>query len=256
VQLRNGRLLIPANHAEDINEPDHPFLQVRAARRAFAAARDPSRPCARSARDMPLADAQDARRSRMVSHAIYSDDHGATWQLGGVAAPHTNELAIADLGDGRVVLSARDWSGEFRRQIQTSTDGGSSWGPARYDRALVEPEPWGCQGSLLAIDAPPRAKAADAKADDDADADGGERQARTLFFCNPASSIAREMITVRRSDDAGKSWPTSFVLDEGPSAYSSLGRLPDGSLGVLFERGDKISLASIASLKDGPLGIF
>ena len=46
----------------------------------------------------------------MVAHTIYSDDHGATWKLGGNAARHTNECAVAELADGRAMLNARDWS--------------------------------------------------------------------------------------------------------------------------------------------------
>ena len=76
-----------------------------------------------------------------------------------------------------------------------------------------------------------------------------------LFFCNPASD-KRELLTVRRSDDGGKTWARAMVLEEGASAYSSLALLTDGRLGVLFERGDRISFASIPSHEEGPLGTF
>jgi sialidase-1 len=34
-------------------------------------------------------------------------------------------------------------------------------------------------------------------------------------------------------------WPISRVIHEGPAAYSSLVALPDRSIGVLFERGER-----------------
>jgi len=35
-----------------------------------------------------------------------------------------------------------------------------------------------------------------------------------------------------------------------------MGRTSDGALGVLYERGDRISFAKIPSHPDGPLGVF
>ena len=67
---------------------------------------------------------------------------------------------------------------------------------------------------------------------------GRRRQTRALVFANPASS-KRERLTVRVSDDDGVTWPAARVLHEGPAAYSSLAALSDGSVAVLFERGDR-----------------
>ncbi len=39
------------------------------------------------------------------------------------------------------------------------------------------------------------------------------------------------------SCDDGANWPMKFVVDSGPSAYSTIARLKDGALGVLYERG-------------------
>jgi sialidase-1 len=62
--------------------------------------------------------------------------------------------------------------------------------------------------------------------------DGG----RPLLFSNPAST-RRERMTVRVSYDEGATWPVSRVVHDGPAAYSSLVVLPDGTIGLLFERG-------------------
>ena len=40
-------------------------------------------------------------------------------------------------------------------------------------------------------------------------------------------------------DDDGQTWAHSNVLHPGPAAYSCLTVLDDGSLGCLYERGDK-----------------
>jgi sialidase-1 len=39
------------------------------------------------------------------------------------------------------------------------------------------------------------------------------------------------------SYDEGATWPVSRVVHDGPAAYSSLVVLPDGTIGLLFERG-------------------
>jgi len=57
-----------------------------------------------------------------------------------------------------------------------------------------------------------------------------------LLFANPAST-KREKMTVRISYDEGRTWPASKTVYPGPSAYSCLAVLPDGSIGLLYERG-------------------
>lgn len=207
VQLQSGRLLFPCNHAEDVEELRHPYLVSWG-------------------------------RSRMVAHCVYSDDHGRSWHVGGVAADHTNEGTLAERADGSVILNLRDWSGRFTRQVQVSTDQGSSWSNPRYDAALIEPMPQGCHACILAV--PPKRK-------------GGRE---VLFFCNPASHERREMMTIRRSDDGGQTWPVSFVLEEGGAQYNSMGLLSSGALCVMYERADRISFATIPPSPSGPLGVF
>jgi len=146
------------------------------------------------------------------SHAIYSDDHGATWKLGDALGDHTNECQAAELKDGSVLMNMRSYHGKNRRAIATSRDGGASWSDVTLDDALIEPV---CQASLIAV----------------------PTRSNTLFFSNPAST-KRENVTVRRSRDGGKTWPSSLVLHRGPSAYSCLTPLPDQRIGCLYERGD------------------
>jgi sialidase-1 len=49
--------------------------------------------------------------------------------------------------------------------------------------------------------------------------------------------VERVKMTIRMSYDEGESWPVAKLLNDGPSAYSSLAVLPDQSIGCLYERG-------------------
>ena len=46
-------------------------------------------------------------------------------------------------------------------------------------------------------------------------------------------------MTVRVSYDEGQTWAVSRVVHEGNAAYSTLVALPDGRIGLLYERGEK-----------------
>ncbi len=154
----------------------------------------------------------------MHSHVIYSDDRGATWSIGGVAGDKTNESAVAELRDGSLLFNMRSYHGANRRAIAMSADGGLTWGPTTLDDALIDPV---CQGSLVRA-VPAARKKGDGR----------------LLFSN-AASTKRERMTVRLSSDDGKTWPVARVIHEGPAAYSSLVVLPDRSVGLLYERGDR-----------------
>lgn len=151
------------------------------------------------------------------SHVIYSDDHGATWKLGGVLGPDCNESQIAELGDGSVMINMRSTHGQNRRAVATSKDGGLTWSEVKLDDTLIEPV---CQASLLSLGA------------------GLGMKTATLLFSNPASA-KREKMTVRMSFDDGKMWPLARTLHAGPAAYSCLTLLlTEGTVGCLYERGD------------------
>ena len=63
------------------------------------------------------------------SHAIYSDDHGHSWRLGGTSPEGgVDECAVVELSDGRLMLNMRS-SGEAPRcrRVCLSADGGETW---------------------------------------------------------------------------------------------------------------------------------
>ncbi|WP_406695560.1 sialidase family protein [Singulisphaera sp. Ch08] len=153
------------------------------------------------------------------SHVIYSDDHGATWKLGGVAGERVNECQVAELSDRTLVLNMRNHPPKRGqgRAISTSRDGGLTWTPPSLDLTLIEP---GCQASLISLK------------------DEQGRMSNRLLFSNPASA-KRELMTVRLSDDGGRTWPRHKPLHAGPSAYSCLASLAGRGVGCLYERGER-----------------
>ena len=174
-------------------------------------------------------DHSDPQKHPYRSHVIYSDDHGQTWHLGGALDERTNESTIVELSDGAILDNMRSYHGQHRRAVAISNDGGESWGAVTLDEQLVEPV---CQASILRYSWP--------------DPQSPPTRSR-IVFSNPASSTARKQLTLRLSYDEGKTWAMSRTLYGGSAAYSCLARLPDGTIGVLFERDGyrRITLARV-----------
>jgi len=158
---------------------------------------------------------------------IFSDDHGKTWKASNRALGKPNETQVAELVDGTLVLNRRD---KRYRQILTSKDSGLTWSPPVPDPHLPDAD---CQGSLI------RYTRKDTR-----------KSKNRLLFSNPVAGLppdsikesdprGRFNITMRLSYDEGKSWPIAKVMRNGPGAYSSITILPDGSIGVLYEYGDR-----------------
>jgi sialidase-1 len=174
----------------------------------------------RSGRLVIPANHSEAGTKASRSHLFYSDDHGATWQLGAVSDPGTNESQVAELSDGRLMLNMRNHPPKpvNYRMIAISRDAGQTLSAAEPDSTLVEPP---AQASLVSV--PPASN-------------GG--RAGWLLFANPAAAT-RTRMTVRLSRDNGATWNAGRVVHEGPSAYSSLAVFPDATAGLLYERGDR-----------------
>jgi sialidase-1 len=154
---------------------------------------------------------------------IYSDDHGANWRPGEIVAAHPDpvnpsETAAVELADGRVMLNIRHESEPHLRGVSISRDGATGWSKVRFDPALPEPV---CFGSLIRLPRRP-----------------GSEKDRILFVNphNPTDRVRRNL-TVKLSEDGGRSWPVSRVIDPGPGGYADLAAGPDGTLFCLYERG-------------------
>jgi sialidase-1 len=157
--------------------------------------------------------------------SVFSDDHGRTWNLGepppGCRVPNdkggeislVNEVQMAELEGGDVMLNSRKWGGANVRKTAVSHDGGVTWTRIEEAPALRDP---GCMASLFRFSFATSSKKS------------------CLLYSGP-DSTRRENGTVYLSFDEGNNWPVKKVLYPGSFAYSVLTRLPDGSVGCLFE---------------------
>lgn len=158
---------------------------------------------------------------RKAVGVVYSDDQGKTWQRGDIAIPMAGEPNIAELPDGRVLVTARNTDPRNRRVIAYSPDGATGWSKPEFIEELLEP---GCMAGLVSHPG------------------FGGRQKPFLLFSNPHTTERahkdRVDVTIKFSEDGGRTWPVSKVLQPGPSAYSDLAVLPDGTILCFYESGD------------------
>lgn len=163
------------------------------------------------------------------SHVVISDDHGATWRLGGVAPkPQVNECEVVEHRPGILMLNMRNYDKSVKsRQICFSDDGGESWHRQSHAESLIEPV---CQASIRRYNGL---------------SESNEPNGNILLFSNPASDSKRVNMTIRVSQDGGESWPHSRTIFAGGSAYSCLCVLEDGTILCLYEKNGykSISLA-------------
>lgn len=162
------------------------------------------------------------------NYAVFSDDGGKTWSYGddvpgalipdgkGGSRSQINEVQVAELEDGSVLLNSRQFAGAKVRRSSISRDGGKAWSPVGEFAELTDPS---CMASTLRYSF----------------AEGGKPG--ILLHSGP-DSTKREKGTVYLSTDDGKSWPVKRMLYPGPFAYSVLTRFGDGTAGCLFEAGN------------------
>ena len=206
----------PVDITEDDERPQLDVVRHRTRRR---------NPTEKSGRLLIPCDHMVGGTNQYDSHAIYSDDHGKTWKLGGKIAPFVNECEAVELADGRVMMNMRNYDRSVRsRAVATSDDQGDTWSKVTHDKTLIEPI---CQASIRRYSLA---------------ADGDKNR---ILFSNPASEKSRVNMTLRCSYDEGKTWPVTKTLHPGPSAYSCLAVLPSGEILCLYERGAKSAYETI-----------
>lgn len=159
------------------------------------------------------------------STIIYSEDGGATWEVGTGAKPETTEAQVIELNDGKLMLNmrdnrnVRDKSDSNGRAVMVTDDMGKTWTEhPTSNHSLIEPT---CMASIVKekfmID--------------------GKLQ-NVVLFSNPASKDNRDSMTVKISFDDGKTWPSeyNFLLDELiGNGYSCLTKIDDNAIGILYE---------------------
>jgi sialidase-1 len=167
-----------------------------------------------------------------VIATIYSDDHGATWQRGEIVTGETeplvnpNETVAVELSDGNVMLNIRHESLQHRRAISYSPDGISQWTRPEFVNDLYEPVCMAGLERLTTVRTVGRSR---------------------LVFSNPHNATdpipnqasrryVRKQLSLKISYDEGRTWPVNKLLEAGPSGYSDVAMLPDGTICCLYER--------------------
>ena len=164
----------------------------------------------------------DRQRDPYHAHVIVSDDGGENWSMGGVVEDGTNECAIVETADLSLYINCRNYVGEKRRASARSIDGGDSFTARSWEEKMPEPI---CQGSMVSLP------------DVSANLSSAYVPSNRALFSNPASADARCNMSLRYTEDGGRSWSLIRSLYEGPSAYSDLAIVADGTALCLYERG-------------------
>jgi sialidase-1 len=159
-------------------------------------------------------------------HCLFSDDGGTSWQIGFLddapdGAVNANETTAAQLTDGRIYFNARNQNGTAPgvRVDAYSTDGGATlvhpYAPQTELAGTV------VQGAVLQADHGP------------------------LLFSGPADPARRAAMTIRASQDAGRTWTPVLALSPLPAAYSDMVQLTGSHVGLLYETGTTTSTDTI-----------
>ena len=165
------------------------------------------------------------------THSLYSDDHGATWQLGGSAADNTSEPQVIELDSHTLLMNARTIAGFGGSRTQViSRDRGDTWQPAEGLAPLVENQ---CQGCIYRCFR------------------SGSNGQFDWIFTHPVTP-GRVGVHAWISEDSGRSWPHAQLLWSGPSAYTAMVRMQGGLVGVLIECGEKQTYEQIVFMKFSP----
>jgi sialidase-1 len=143
---------------------------------------------------------------KLDNFVVYSDDNGHSWQVSDRAFSVGDEAKLVELNDGTVLISVRQGG---PRGCNRSSDGGKTWGT---QSTWPEMTANACNGDLIRIND------------------------TTLIHSLP-NSMNRENVSVFISNDEGSTWHSPHLLVAGPSVYSSLTRLADGSVGCFVEVG-------------------
>ena len=156
------------------------------------------------------------------AHGFYTDDHGKTFKVSeSIKFPGSNEAIAAELPNDRMIMSVRNQKGDIRQRIIAfSEDGGATWTEQYFEPQLPDPV---CQGSIISFN----------------DSSGKV----ILAHSNNANTSQSNDLTVKFSEDMGKSWGKSLLIDRKDdleniawTAYSDLVWLGGNELGILYER--------------------
>jgi sialidase-1 len=181
---------------------------------------------------------------------LYSDDHGETWEWGGIGQQGGRESAVAETASGGVetggakssanpgavvsglYLNERNMGATpGHRLTARSTDGGETLSGFAVDDSLPTPVTADWTGIVAGL---------------------VRANANTLVYSAPENRSARKTLAMRTSSDDGATWSASKTLWAGPSGYSDIARIDDETVAVIYENGD-VSFADRVSVSVVPV---
>lgn len=143
------------------------------------------------------------------SFVAFSDDHGSHWHASPFLEEGSTECQVTELSTGDVYMSIRPYKelqtrSRGRRASALSTDGGTTFGPIKFEPQLVNAG--GVDGSVVTHFT-------------------GGMPSQTIFFSHPDAG-GRENMTLYTSLDDARTWETTLNVYKGGSEYSSMAMLP------------------------------
>ncbi|MBR3513959.1 MAG: exo-alpha-sialidase [Bacteroidaceae bacterium] len=161
-------------------------------------------------------------------YPIYSDDKGATWYIQPtVAYGGGDESKLEIMNDGSLLLSVRkgSYNGTAVRSYNRTTgdasaDGIASWGTAANWGSEMNAN--GCNADILYYN----------RSTEDA-----SRPDVIFHTLTKAYNTFRKDLRLYMSFDQGATWQEAFQLQPGYAAYSSMQKLANGDLAIIYEDG-------------------
>lgn len=162
--------------------------------------------------------------SEYQAHGFFTDDHGKTFEISeSVKIPGSNESIAAELPNDQMIMSVRNQKGDIRQRILAySSDGGKTWDEAYFEEQLPDPV---CQGSIISM--------------------RDSKGTFTLIHSNNSDPAHRNNLSLKFSDDLGKTWSKPLLVDgvEDPgnssyTGYSDLVEISNNLVGIIYEKND------------------
>lgn len=148
--------------------------------------------------------------SSIKEYVIYSADEGRTWTLDGhLAYRGADESKLVELNDGRLMMSVRH---KGSRGFNITDGRNLVWGK-QYRNPQISGA--ACNADILYYD----------------------RKRKVMFHTIPATipTLQRACLQLLVSQDEGRTWTVADTLQAGAASYSTMERLPDGSLAIFYE---------------------
>ena len=144
-------------------------------------------------------------------YMLFSDDNGESWTIGKQCAFHgSDESKLCLTNEGQLLLSVRQ---DGKRGFNLSPDNGENW--------LTQWHTDDMQGNACNADILYYSRSTE-----------GERDILLHSLINDKD---RKNLSVFRSTDGGKSWHEFINVQPGGSAYSTMLKLANGDVALLFE---------------------